>query len=613
MAPDTFVKDITNVLNILQTKLYVTPGVHGEVRTVKFQKWNGRPNLLEKMQKLLMTIAVDESQISGLANIIGENAAPQDVDLSLMVLASQMAHEGKSVTLVTDDFKMTTTGNIANLGFDTCPPSTFLQRLSEFSPKKQKNRFRSLSRRVRAAEMRYAISRAGQYDIQEKLTWMVDSLLETEIVPGPIEESKIKDESKMISALQRAIRGEKLKKSYLNKLGSLPEVCAPISKIDEYISNISSSQSLDNISGEYENATQLFSEVLESIGLRLSPLSEEIAEIAHRAMADYMYRIESALGMMSKLSGNVPQARNHFARALYSATLIDDNRAEMKAMHQLGLLALSVSNWSRAASLSETADRQAQTSGVTRLAHLVAAAISRHLQGEESLAQSHISSAKPIVQSDKAEATNLLAEFGNSLLVIDCPILAIEIFDEAMECAIESGQESKMEMLAEYLLLANSAINNEDLSQFIGLRELLDKLNEVHVDLVDDFESIISEIGERSAELSKPLDDTWGEWHPSSKLISSESPLVVLRVHEDDNGQELIITHHSEIGSIGLWLPEGGINVAPGNLIDIKESRVKVAKPTQSLFEQHNIRGIVAVENPESLSFIVKTEGLIEN
>ena len=77
---------------------------------------------------------------------------------------------------------MTTTGDKVNLAFETCPPSTFIQRLADTGTKGQKTRLRSLSRRVRAAEMRYAISRSGQYDIQAKLTWMIDSLLSSRVV-----------------------------------------------------------------------------------------------------------------------------------------------------------------------------------------------------------------------------------------------------------------------------------------------------------------------------------------------------------------------------------------------------------------------------------------------
>ena len=103
------------------------------------------------------------------------------------------------------------------------------------------------------------------------------------------------------------------------------------------------------------------------------------------------------------------------------------------------------------------------------------------------------------------------------------------------------------------------------------------------------------------------MNDTWKEWQPSDKLISDDSPLVILSVHEDVEGQKLIISHHLELGNIGLWLPKGDFNAVIGNLIDIKDSRVKVAKPPEILHEKYNIRGLVAVEKPEALSFITKT------
>ena len=610
MAPDTFLNDISDIFKKIDTSIFVTPGVHKEIKNVRFRRWNKQPNLLEKIQTVLTTISVDESQIIGLAKVIGEKAAPQDVDLSLMVLASQLVREGNSVTLVTDDFKMTTTGNKANLGFETCPPSTFLQRLADLGSNKQKKRLKNLSRRIRAAEMQYAISRAGQYNIQEKLTWMVDSLLETRILPDPIEETDSNNSNKLISALQRIIRGEKVKKTYINKLGTLPEVCSTVSKIDEYITEISSNEIADDIQGEYNRATNLLSEIMEAIGLGLSPLNEESAEIAHRSIAGYIYRMESSLGMMAKLLGNLPQARNHFSRALYSATLIDDNNAEMRAMYQLGLLALSDENWSRAASLFETADRQAQNTNENRLIYIVSSAISRHLQNELEIAKTHISSAKLIVEKDKLKAANLLLVLGNSLLAIDRPILAIEIFDEAMECAIESTQDELIDKLAEVLFLANSSINDEEITKFPGVRELLDNLNDVHEDSKIKFESKIIEIEEKAEELSKPLNETWKEWQPSDKLISDDSPLVILSVHEDVDGQKLIISHHLELGNIGLWLPKGDFNAVTGNLIDIKDSRVKVAKPPMTLHEKYNIRGLVAVEKPEALSFTTKTDEL---
>ena len=613
MAPNGFLDDLKKILANEDSALYVTPGVHGEIKTVRFQRWPGQPNLLESIRDMLVTVTIDEAEVRALAQHIGEKASPQDVDLSLMILGSKLAHEGHKVTLVSDDYKMTTTGEKANLNFETCPPSTFLQRLADSGNSGQRTRMRSLSRRVRAAEMRYAISRAGQYDVQAKLTWMVDSLLSSRIALVEDSEEVVEvDEGKLISGLIRSIRGEKVKKSILNKLGSLPEICAPVARLDEHLSSMLADGSSEDLKQAYESSIELQSEILEVTGLGLAPLGEELAELAHRAMSGSLYRMESALGMLSKMSGNLKLSKLHLSRALSLATLIDDTGAEMRAMHQLGLLALAAKNWNRAAMLFETADRQAQTVSASRLPHLMLAGIARHIEGNSELSEAHMISANSIVIEDKIQAIETLSGIGNSLLAIDCPGLAIEVLDEAMECAIETGTSDRMDMLAEMLLLANTAMTNKEQMQYEGLRQYIDKVNDISEEASKDFESQISEIDQKAEELSKPLDETWKEWQPASKLIPHGSELTVVRIDEDDNGRVLLVSHHAEIGAIGLWLPEGGIEASPGSSIQIHESRIKVAPPTDELRDIHNIRGIVAVENPEAISFIAKTAEILD-
>jgi hypothetical protein len=312
------------------------------------------------------------------------------------------------------------------------------------------------------------------------------------------------------------------------------------------------------------------------------------------------------------MSGNLKLSKLHLSRALSIATLVDDVGAEMRAMHQLGLLALSAKNWNRAAILFEAADRQSQTIGANRLGHLVLAGIARHIDGDDELAMAHTKSATSIVSSDKSEATEILTSIGNSLLAIDCPGLAIEVLDEAMECATESKQNESMDMLAEMLLLANTAMSNKEQVQYEGLRQLLDRLNSISGEATKKFESQISEIDQKAEQLSKPLDQTWNEWQPASKLIPENSHLTIVRIDEDDSGRVLLVSHHPEIGAIGLWLPEGGVETAPGSTIEIHGSRIKVAPPTDLLRDIHNIRGIIAVEDPEAISFMAKTDEIIE-
>ena len=599
MAQDNLIEDLRKSI---PEGIFVTPGVHNEVRTVRFQRWKNKPNLLDKMKPILTTISVDDDQIKGLASQIGERAAPQDVDLSLMVLASKLSREGRDVTLVTDDFKMTTTSQKVNLGFNTCPPSTFLQRLSETGPNACKSRFRSLSRRTRAAEMRYAISRVNEYDIQAKLTWMVDSLIENKPQIKPTEPAQEKSsEQKLIRALRKFLLGGEPKKSHMGKLGSLAQICLPVSEFDSYLSDISSNNAVV-VDEAYEIGIEKVSSVLERVGLGLAPLDEERAEIAHRAMAGHMYRMESCLAMLAKMNGDMMVARLHLSRALHYATLVDDVNAEMLATNQLGLLALVRNKWNRAADLFETADRQAQTTKNPRLNYVVCAGMARFLDGDEDLAGKHLVTAQSLVSEDIRKAGDELFNLGKTLLAMDESGLAIEVLDEAMECAIDCNDENLTENLAEYLILANNALTDSESEQYVGLRKYLDDINTIDQSSTTKFDDKINEIADQVELISQPLDSS-GDWVEASEIFPSKAKFSVLRQLSMGPDETLVVAQHSELGIIGFWLPTSDHQVSAGQNIIIKGTKVKVANPPDNLRSQHNISSLVAVEDSDKIVF----------
>jgi rRNA maturation endonuclease Nob1 len=612
-ATNKFLQSFAALKNTGRHVFYVTPGVHQEVRTVRFQQWKKKPLLLDELKPILTTVAVDGAQVKGLAQLIGEKASPQDVDLSLMVLASQLTREGNEVVLVTDDFKMTTTGEKANLGYSTCPPSTFVQRLAELSNAKHRSALNSLSRRIRAAEMRYAISRVNEYDIQAKLTWMVDSL-----ITGPrakqqsaaSTESEATTEVVLSTALRRTLAGEHIRSKHMKKLGHLPEICAPMTALDEHLAKLSSKTYSNDVKGAYTMTMLAFSEALEAVGLGLAPLGEKDAELANTAIAGYIQRTETALGLMAKMSGKQGAARLHLSRALQAATLIDDQFAEMHSMHQLGLLATGSDDWARAARLFETADVQATSIGSDRLRYLVLSGVTRHLNHDFEAAHLHIAQAHILVSEDKSKACTALMNIGTALLSIDQPGLSLEILDEAMECALESGQTETMDSLAEMMLMAHDAMTKVDAIHHEGLRDLLDGLNTIAPGSEAAFAEQIDAIGERVNEHLEPLEDTWSDWQVGVRLIPEGSSLTVVRSEIDEHGHTLIVVHHGEMGALGLWLPEGRLPVSPGHVLTLGSTRVKVALPTPELQEQHSIRGLVAVEDSTALNFIVPTDDM---
>lgn len=598
MAQDNLIDDLSKTI---KEGIFVTPGVHQEIKTVRFQRWKNKPNLLQAIKPILTTIPIDDDQIRGLAAQIGERAAPQDVDLSLMVLASKLSREGRDVTLVTDDFKMTTTSQKVSLGFTTCPPSTFLQRLADSGPKACKSRFRSLSRRTRAAEMRYAISRVNEYDIQAKLTWMVDSLIESKPQSKAASPDVNKSsEQKLIRALRKFLLGGEPKKSHMKELGSLPTICEPIKELDSLLDQFSDAGAVV-VEDKYAEGIEKISSVMERVGIGLAPMGEEMAEIAHRAMAGHIYRMESCLGMLARMNGDMMNARLHLSRALHHATLVDDVGAEMLATNQLGLLALVRNKWERAADLFEIADRQSQAAKSARLSYVVCAGMARFLSGDDASATKHLESAQSLVAHDLNKAGNDLLSLGKTLMAMDEAGLAIEVLDEAIECAIETNDTTLTEKLAEYLVLANNALTESDSAQYEGLRKYLDNLNTLTHNS-EEFTETLTQIEQQVELMSQPIEVT-GEWIDAESVFSTGDRILVLRQISMNPNESLIVAQHSNLGVIAFWLPDSDYQVSAGQNITIKDTRVKIAKAPDNLTSEHKITTLIAVEDDAMMAF----------
>ena len=602
LAGEELASDLAKCLKGDGGRLHVTSGVHGEIRSVRFKTWKGRPNLLEALKEVLFTSEVSEGEIRNVAATIGERAAPQDVDLSLMILAARYDQEGKQVTLVTDDFKMTTTKEKAGFGFETCPPSTFLFRLSEAVKGAPSSRMRTLSRRVRSAEMRYAISRAAEYDVQSKLTWLVDSLLTNRPgLPSPSEDDERKDEAgTMVRTLQRILRGEKVKASRRKKLGRLPEICHPASEIDPALGAILELKEVTDLPGIYSDLAELSTSCQESIGLGLSSVDDSISGVAHRAVAGPLSRMETVLGMLSGLLGRSESARLHLSRSLYLSSLSLDDVAELRTLHQLGLLSLSTESNEKAAELFDKASQMAVERGLPNLRHLIAAALSRFLSGEEELASSQLKQAREQIEEDKEKAIHELMRLAHSLLGVDRPWFALEIFDEALECAVETGSD-QADSIKEMLLMANTAATGNEDGELTRIRRFLDGINEVSSDKEDQVRLSQDTIKESMEGLQVNEMDYWDDWRDASKLLDDGSTLRIVRSEVDEEGRVLLVTHHSLYGGLGIFIPNDAPEVSANQEVRLSGTRVKVAPAPEALEESQNIKGVVALEDPQAL------------
>ena len=591
----------TSILNDLKSALktmHVTKGVHGEIQNVRYQRWKQKPNLLNHIMPLLTTHEVSDNQIRGLGAKIGERASPQDVDLSLMVLAHDMQRDGHHVILVTDDFKMAKATEEHQLASEVCPPSTFFERLSTKAKGKHASELRRLGRRIRAAEMQYAISRRNEYDVQAKITWMVDSLL----ARGPAQPAKPVLQADgtakvdLLSQLHRMINGEDIKTSLRKKLTPLRSSCEAMMELEYHVAQLKqklTQESLDEIIVETQT---LIADCLENAGIDLAPLNRELVDVAHRFHSRILVRAEMALAIMKRMKGDAVGSHLHLSTALFQATHVDEDLIEARILARLAVLALSTNKFEKAVRLSTSSLGLNTLSVPMKLKQHIVQAMAQYLSDQNP--DEGIKHAQRLVKEDVAMATQALTELGESFLALNRPDFAIELFDEALECV--SAEQKISEELGELILLAHRAIEEDD-TEIEGLRQVLDQIHQQTVAQEKQVEEVVEQITKRQEDSTELVFSN--DWQDSNVVLNDDRPLYISNVVGESSEEQLILAQHPSLGSVGIWLPAKADAPQPGAKITLTNGRVKIAEPPQNLVESYTIRALIAIEFPESLVF----------
>ena len=595
MASTTILNDLKSALKTM----HVTKGVHGEIQNVRYQRWKQKPNLLNHIKPLLTTHEVSDQQIRGLGAKIGERASPQDVDLSLMVLAHDMQRDGHHVILVTDDFKMAKATEEHQLASEVCPPSTFFERLSTKAKGKHASELRRLGRRIRAAEMQYAISRRNEYDVQAKITWMVDSLLSSAPAKPakPVAQTDGEVKVNLLNELHRMIAGEDIKTSIRKKLTPLRASCEAMMELEHHVAQLKqklSNESLDEIINE----TQLIiADCLENAGIDLAPLDRELVDVAHRFHSRILVRAEMALAIMKRMKGDATGSHLHLSTALFQATHVDEDLIEARILARLAVLALSTNKYRKAIRLSTSSLGLGTLSPPMKLKQHIVQAMAQYM--EEQPSEEAMTHAQAMVNEDVAMAAQALTELGESFLALNRPDFAIELFDEALECV--ASEQNMSEQLGELVLLAHRAMQDDDDNEIEGLRQVLDQIHQQTVAQEKQVTDVVEQISKRQEDSTELVFSS--EWQDAGVVLNDERPLYISNVVGDASEEQLILAQHPSLGSVGIWLPAKADAPQPGAKITLTNGRVKIAEPPQDVAGSFAIRALIAIEFPESLVF----------
>ena len=160
------------------------------------------------------------------------------------------------------------------------------------------------------------------------------------------------------------------------------------------------------------------------------------------------------------------------------------------------------------------------------------------------------------------------------------------------------------------LLLANTAATGVEDKELENIRKFLDGLNTVSKEKKKDVELIQDSVQESMIDQENLELDYSDEWKDARSILSDITNLNILRSEVDDQGRVLIIVHHSSFGGLGIFLPKNAPEVSANQNVILEGMKIKIAKPPEQLMNNHNIKGIIALENPEKLEIVMESVDL---
>jgi len=604
-------------------EMHTTPRVLDEIATVA--DGGTRASARALAERAMRVGRVDEGAITALrAAVGGPTRAPQDSDLSLMVLAESLAKRGARVRLVSDDFKISTTSRDTGMPYGVISPSVFLFLLSRQLHGDGREEVRRLFRRVRHGEMEYVLSRRDTYNVEEKLTWLMDNLLQTvtsvatleagagaagEATPPAVASvapaimaSSCGDDSVAWAALLRELRGEHVRRGHLAPFRDVMPHLEPLRGLRAALVEV---QTLTDI-GELEAAVALTHETLAALkgALQLSvgALPRDQGQLVLRAYAEMLPDVEMVAALIHVNLDEFADCEDHLDNVAILSLAAGVGRATIEANYLGALVNTYRQQWAEARAQFELSARLAVQAGdgSTRLRSQVGAAVSRFLAGDREGAMRAMDEAHARIDDRPAEGVVALEEFGDHFTNFNAMHLAAGLYDEALECAVEAGDPAGAERLLGKLRRSHLSMGLDQRELADALRGLVDHANTLRDDaLKARYEALERSLHESEALLDEPLTDLLPEWSSASWLPPQlRDWLEVVRAEDLPGGEGLLLVCFApEVGTVGLLtrtrIRRAGIEHAHLRVGDA--ARVRLVAPPEELRRRHRVRGIVVV------------------
>ncbi|MHA1299415.1 MAG: hypothetical protein ACTSO9_08280, partial [Candidatus Helarchaeota archaeon] len=530
--------------------------------------------------------------------------------------------KNKSITIVTNDFKLSKFIHNYSPQFKVLPPSSFLLLLTNnLDNRALRNYFRKLRKQLSKYEMSYALERKDLYNPQEKLSWLVEKAIgvacSCNLIIGKdeLENTEI-DEKRELFLINRYILGERLSKSQNQAIKNLIPFLDAIKKAQKEFNKNKKLLLQNRLSDSLFNTKEIINKLMNTYQLSSASLTGQDKKTFEKIISKFLAQFEFFISMLYLELNELEYALEHFDKTIIFSFLADQPKNIIIANYIKGLSLIFNNLFQDAANQFSLTHQLAEKLNIHqyRIINMGGEAIARFLAGENEKAQKIMKTVNNLVEKNLEMSFFLMTEFADNFYVMGRPEIAIHLYNEALEISIEIGKLEYSEKIVEKLKRCFYAVGNYLPPMAAQLQMLIDLAHrQSSSKSIEKYNQEISKISEINKLLFEDFPITTGKkWIKGINLpdfLKTSMDLISANI-EGSISMEFgtatattLICLNSEQGGIAINVPEP-MMVGTPELYKIKLSKngtYRIINTSQEEKEKFFVRAKIFVKSKDDL------------
>jgi hypothetical protein len=614
---------LDKVAQDLNLNYYISEVVYGEIKA--------SPSFKKKFKDVVNVQKVSDDQIKEIKKDLKNlhiRFPAQDNDLSLIALGKDLINKNMdSIYLVTDDFKLAKNTTLLYPGneINILSLSSFLLKIQRTVTKPHmRNYFKNVWKQSLNYTLGYMIERSKIYPAEEKITWLIEravSVTENSVITSDSANQDLafgtgkQIYSEELEAAESYIEGKNLPPSKQDLIQDIVNFLENLKISREYI--VRSRKAI--VKQDTKSAVKYLKKgngfLVSLLQLALGQLKKiKNYEIVEQLICSEISKMEFLRAFLLTSLGRINSAIDSLERAALFSTIIHNYQTCLTLNYIKALILLFHALYDNSIMAYNFTEELADVYGDERLKLKcsIGKAIALYLKGNQEEKQTAIDIMSEISQMNFEEniidAVIVFSELGDYFLALGHSQLATNLYDEALEMAIDANIDWKVDILIEklkrsYIATVLNGYSAEEINERLDV--LLDKAYRVKD--IEKYNEQIRKISSFNQLFYTPFPHITGKkkilsYKDMPKELKDKYLEVVYILKEEGKKVVLFIVSHYQLGLLGikLYTEQTITGIAENYSLKIKPTaKVKIYKPDDSLKESFLIRAIIEIVEKE--------------